>query len=59
MNITFLAEADEEERLTAKEDENQAVQWFTFDEALKASKETWFVENVYSKLVNRISKDLT
>ena len=58
MNITFLAEADEEERLTAKEDENQAVQWFTFDEALKASKETWFVENVYPKLIKRVQDNI-
>jgi len=54
MNITFLAEADETEELVVKEDENQAVKWFAFEEALKASKESWFVENVYPKLIKRV-----
>lgn len=53
MNITFLAEADESEDLIVNEEENQAVKWFTFEEALKASKETWFVEHIYPKLIER------
>lgn len=54
MNITFLAEADESEALVVNEEENQAVKWFSFEEALKASKEKWFVENVYPKLIKRV-----
>ena len=50
-NVTYLAEADETETLVVKEDENQAVKWFTFEEALKASSEPWMVENVYKKLI--------
>ena len=50
-NVTYLAEADEEEILVVNEDENQAVKWFTFDEALEASTEPWMVENVYKKLI--------
>ena len=50
-NVTYLAEADEEEALVVKEDENQAVKWFVFDEALKASTEPWMVEHVYKKLI--------
>ena len=50
-NITYLAEADESETLVVKEDENQAVKWFTFEEALEASTEAWMVENVYKKLI--------
>ncbi len=50
-NVTYLAEADEEETLMVNEDENQAVKWFTFDEALEASTEPWMVENVYKKLI--------
>lgn len=53
MNITFLAQADESEALVVNKEENQAVRWFTFEEALAASKEPWMVENVYKKLVDR------
>lgn len=52
-NITFLAEADEAEALTVKEDENRAVKWWTFEEALQVSTEPWMVERVYKKLIER------
>ena len=54
-NVTYLAEADEVEVLVVNEDENQAVKWFTFDEALEASTEPWMVEHVYKKLINKMS----
>ena len=50
LNITYLLEADEEELLKIKPDENSGVAWFTFDEALKKSTEPWFVENIYKKM---------
>ena len=52
-NVTYLVEADEAEALVVKEDENQAVKWFTFEEALAASTEPWMVEYVYKKLVEK------
>ncbi len=52
-NVTYLAEADENEMLVVNEDENQAVKWFTFDEALEASTEPWMVEHVYKKLIEK------
>jgi len=52
-NITYLAEADESEQLTVCEGENQAVRWFTFEEALHASTEPWMVQWVYAKLIDR------
>lgn len=52
-NVTYLAEADEAEALVVNEDENQAVKWFTFEEALAASTEPWMVEHVYKKLVEK------
>ncbi len=54
-NVTYLAEADENEVLVVNEDENQAVKWFTFEEALEASTEPWMVENVYKKLIQKSS----
>jgi len=53
LNITYLAEADEKEMLLVKEDENQAVKWWTFEEALKVSTEPWVVERVYKKLIEK------
>ena len=50
-NVTYLAEADEAEALVVNEDENQAVKWFTFEDALKASSEPWMVEHIYQKLI--------
>ncbi|MBQ6844285.1 MAG: NUDIX hydrolase [Agathobacter sp.] len=52
-NVTYLAEADEAETLVVKEDENQAVKWFLFEEALGASTEPWMVEHVYKKLIKK------
>lgn len=56
LNITYLAEADENETLIVNADENQAVKWFTFEEALKASSEPWFVNNIYKKLIMKCKK---
>ena len=53
LNVTFLAEADETDTLTVKEDENKAVKWWTLKEALQASTESWFVERVYKKLIEK------
>ena len=60
LNVTYLAEADESEALTVKEDENSAVKWWTFEEALRVSKEPWFVEHIYKKLIEKsvTKKDL-
>ena len=53
LNVTYLAEADETEELFIKADENKGVRWFENDEALKASTEPWFVENIYKKLIEK------
>ena len=53
MNVTYLAEADEKETLRIKEDENQAVKWWTLEEALQVSTEPWMVERIYKKLIGK------
>lgn len=53
LNVTYLAEADENEILIVNDEENQAVKWFSFEDALKASTEPWFVENIYKKLIDK------
>lgn len=57
LNVTYLAEADEREALVVKEDENQAVKWWSFEEALKASTEPWFVEHIYRKLIKKCERE--
>ena len=48
--------ADENEALTVNEAENSAVKWWAFEEALKVSKELWFVEHIYKKLIEKCRK---
>lgn len=56
-NLNFLAEADENEELTVREEKNSAVKWWTFEEALKASSEPWMTEHVYKKLIERTGEE--
>ena len=54
LNVTYLLEADSEEAVSVKADENSGVAWFATGEALKKSTEPWFVEHVYGKLVEKM-----
>lgn len=54
-NITYLAEADENQVLFVNEEENKGVKWFTFEEALKVSSEPWMVEWIYKKLIGKMN----
>ena len=56
LNVTYLVEADEEELLYIKEDENSGVAWFAPEEALAASTEPWFVERIYRTLNEKVQK---
>lgn len=54
LNVTYLLEADSDEAVSIKADENSGVAWFSPEEALKKSTEPWFVTNVYSKLLEKM-----
>lgn len=54
LNVTFLLEANDEEPLIVKEDENKKLSWFTFEEALQAPSEEWMVEFIYQKLTHKV-----
>lgn len=54
LNVTYLLEADEQEVLAVKPDENSGVAWFTLEEAVAASTEPWFQENIYQKLNQKL-----
>ena len=53
LNVTYLLEADSEEQVSVKADENSGVAWFTPEEALKKSTEPWVVERVYAKRIEK------
>ncbi|MGN0505460.1 MAG: NUDIX hydrolase [Lachnospiraceae bacterium] len=53
LNVTYLAEADEEEELIVNAAENRAVKWMSFKEAVTVPTEPWMVEYVYKKLVEK------
>ena len=53
-NVTYLAEADEDQILIVNEDENKGVKWFSFEDTIKASSEPWMVERVYKKLIGKM-----
>ena len=56
LNVTYLFEADEEEILRVKPDENSGVKWFSFTEALEQCSEPWMVHWIYSKLMHKLEK---
>ena len=58
LNITYLLEADSDEAVSIKADENSGVAWFSPEEALEKSTEPWFVTNVYSKLLKKMKQQL-
>ena len=56
LNVTYLLEADEEEVLAVKPDENSGVAWLSLEKAVEASAEPWFQEHIYTKLNDKLRK---
>ena len=52
-NVTYLAEAEEKQKLVVNEEENAGVKWFLFEDAVKASGEPWMVEQIYKKFIKK------
>ena len=53
LNVSYLLEADPDQPIRRKADENSAVGWFTPEEAIAASSEPWFRERIYPKLIEK------
>lgn len=53
LNLTYLFEADPSESLQCQPDENSAVAWLDMDSLAAVCNEPWFIERIYSKLINR------
>lgn len=58
LNVTYLLEADMNDRVRAKEDENSGVSWFEKEEAIAMSSEPWFRERIYRKLNDKMESFL-
>ena len=53
LNVTYLLEADENEPIHIKEDENSGIAWLTFDQLIEKSTEP-FMKTVYKKIFDRV-----
>lgn len=56
LNVTYLFEADEQQELFIKPDENSGVMWIALEDIKNKSTEKWFVERIYSKLIAKAGK---
>ncbi len=57
LNVTYLLEADESEKIHIKEDENSGVKWVPIDEILNTTSEVWVRDRVYAKIIDKMQKD--
>ena len=57
LNVTYLLEADENEKIHIKEDENSGVKWVPIDIVLDLTSETWVRDRVYAKIIEKMKKD--
>ena len=57
LNVTYLLEADENEKIHIKEDENSGVKWVPIDKVLEATSEPWVRDRVYAKIIDKMKKD--
>ena len=59
LNFTFLLEADTNLKLSIKPDENSDLNWIDIEDISVKSTEKWFVDNIYSKLIEKVKKMFT
>ena len=50
LNVTYLFEADPEQPLRIKPDENSGVAWVAAEDVPQKTNEVWFRDRIYSKL---------
>ena len=53
LNLTYLFEAEPDQALQCKPDENAGVAWLDMDRLGEFSSEPWFVNRIYSKLTKK------
>ena len=57
LNVTYLLEADENEQIHIKKDENSGVKWVPISDILQVTSEIWVRDRVYSKILNKMRTD--
>ena len=57
LNVTYILEADENEEIHIKEDENSGVKWVPINEVLNVTSEVWVKNRVYAKIINKMKND--
>lgn len=57
LNVTYLLEANENEEIHIKEDENSGVKWVPINDILQVTSEIWVRDRVYTKILNKMRKD--
>ena len=57
LNVGYLLEADENEDLRIKADENSGVKWIPIDQVTQMCSEEWVKERVYSKLIDKMKEE--
>lgn len=55
LNLTYLFEAEMNQSLAVKPDENSGVAWIPVEEIGVRSTEPWFVKRIYSKLCAKVA----
>ncbi len=53
LNLTYLLEADENEKLKIKRDENSGVKWIDINKSIGISSEDW-MKGIYKKIINKM-----
>ena len=56
LNLTYLLEADTNLKLSVKPDENSGLDWINTEDISVKSTEKWFIDNIYSKLTEKVKK---
>ena len=51
LNVTYLAQANPDDPLKVKPDENSALRWVPLDDAVRLSSEPWIRDRIYRKLI--------
>ncbi len=57
LNVTYLLEADENEKIHIKEDENSGIRWVKLNQILEVTSEPWVRDRVYAKIIEKMNKD--
>ena len=53
LNVSYFLEADENDALKVKEDENSGVKWVDIDKVIEVSSEPW-MKGIYKKLIEKM-----